>query len=90
MFDITKLTCKSGETAGTPREYDYFSADVVTVAGYFDDTSGLKAGDRVNAVNITYTGGLVSAYSVKSYFIKANSAGVLTATLIVYDASNLP
>jgi len=89
-FDLTKL-CRVGSdlAAGSVKRWDYQSSDTVTGAGYFPTTSGIKDGDIVTKIVITKTEGLITAYTNPAYYIKADADGVLTATLLPVDASEV-
>lgn len=78
-FDRTKLL-HIGGVSPLPQVFQYFSSDTVTGAGYFPKDAGVQAGDQVEVVNITYSSGIISAYTSTKYYALADSAGVLTLT----------
>lgn len=89
-FTLTQL-CRVGSdlVAGSVKRWDYLSSDTITGAGYFPMDCGIKDGDIVTKIIITKTEGLITAYTNPAYYIKADADGVLTATLLPVDASEV-
>lgn len=78
-FDRTKLL-HIGGVSPLPQTWQYFSDDTVTGAGYIPKDVGVSAGDQVEVIDITYTSGVISAYSASKYYALADANGVLTLT----------
>lgn len=76
-YDRTKLV-HIGGVAPLPQVWQYFSSDTVTGAGYIPQEEGVRAGDQVEVIDITYSSGLVSSYESNKYVAVADANGVLT------------
>lgn len=80
VFDRTKLV-HIGGVSPLPKEWEYFTTDNISAAGYFPKNEGIEAGDRVAMIDITKVGGVITGYVRSTYYIKEN-AGVLTAVAL--------
>lgn len=78
-YDRTKLV-HIGGVAPLPQVWQYFSSDTVTTKGYIPQEEGVKAGDQVEVINITYSSGLITAYAATKYYAVADANGDLTLT----------
>lgn len=78
-YDRTKLL-HIGGVSPLPQVWQYFSSDSVTAKGYIPKEEGVNAGDQVEVVNITYSAGLITAYSATKYYALADANGDLTLT----------
>lgn len=78
-YDRTKLL-HIGGVSPLPQVWQYFSSDSVTAKGYIPKEEGVNAGDQVEVVNITYSAGLITAYSATKYYAVADANGDLTLT----------
>lgn len=78
-YDRTKLL-HIGGVSPLPQVWQYFSSDSVTAKGYIPKEEGVNAGDQVEVVNITYSSGLITAYSATKYYAVADANGDLTLT----------
>lgn len=78
-YDRTKLL-HIGGVSPLPQVWQYFSSDSVTAKGYIPKEEGVRAGDQVEVVNITYSSGLITAYSATKYYAVADANGDLTLT----------
>ena len=76
-FDITKLSCITGQTeSNNPKSYNYFSSDDITAANYFTKESGLKNGDKITKVVIAPATGPVTGRTETDYVVSVSAAGV--------------
>ena len=78
-YDRTKLV-HIGGVSPLPQVWQYFSSDTVTTKGYIPQEEGVRAGDQVEVINITYSSGLITAYAATKYYAVADANGDLTLT----------
>ena len=83
-YDVKKLYMTSNNLGSSGHKtFGYETSDVITGAGYFPVTSGIKDGDIVEKRTATVVGGETTAMVLANYVMKANATtGELTAVAI--------
>ena len=83
-YDVKKLYMVSNNLGSSGHKtFGYETSDVITAAGYFPVTSGIKDGDILQKRTATVVGGETTAMVLANYVMKANATtGELTAVAI--------